>query len=280
MSPTAQTRWPWCMCPPPSGQARLFESGAYQVRYDWSWPEVVTGGGGRPGFWRRRCPDVFGERRGVGPLIICPDTNVLVWIVENLDVVDESFGVPAGPWIADSWNSPLEGLRDLVGLWFWRDVRFYVSELHLADDPGRILPERLRARRIAVDSLGTDFVQRGAFEIMLDPGVEPQDSPCPVHGDVADVLPQKEPRWPRPPRDRALARDAHSSGCHVLLSEDRDMLRCHSSLFASGMAVLRPVELLKALDTAGELEPLGGDRPYPDTATLARFYSLRSPQHA
>jgi hypothetical protein len=166
---------------------------------------------------------------------------------------------------------------------FWCDARFAPSHRRRRDRrrAWRMTPlGRLRARRIAVDSLGNDFVQRGASETMLDAGVDPQDPPCPVHGFAAEVLPVGETRWPRPSRDRALARDAYASGCHVLLSEDRDMLRCGSSLFARGMAVLRPVELLEALDTAGELEPLGGDRPYPDTATLARFYSLRSPQDA
>lgn len=277
----------WCTCPTDPGQLSLFATEGLQVELDWEWPTVETSFAGRPGFWFRRMLAVFGDRRGVGPLIICPDTNILIHLYENLDSVDVGVGLIAGPLIEDKWPTTVDAIRDLLGVWWWRDLRFWVDPaLHMRDARKPIRPDRRRAREIAVDELSQDFFERGGFDCILPEGIRAADPVCQVHLDTAPAPPETptppdEPRWPTGELDRQLARGALSAGCHVFLTEDTDVLKCHPTLLARGMAVLRPADLLSALDAAGELEPVESpDGLLPDLSALSRFYSLRSPEEA
>jgi hypothetical protein len=76
-------------------------------------------------------------------------------------------------------------------------------------------------------------------------------------------------------------RAALEAGCHVFLTQDRGILRSHGTLEPRGLSILRPGELLEALDGTGELEPVTSPYgPVPDLAALSRFYSPRSPEDA
>ncbi len=138
---------PRCACPIGADQLPLFEVEALDSSPVRQWPAIETSACGRIGFWYRRSPSLFLGRRGVGPLILCPDTSVLIWMLENLDAVEDGgFGVPAGPLIADTWDQPLEAIRDLLQLWFWRDVRFFVGNAHLEDSRRPLSEARRRSR--------------------------------------------------------------------------------------------------------------------------------------
>ncbi|MDQ4144701.1 MAG: hypothetical protein M3198_13350 [Actinomycetota bacterium] len=251
-----------------------------EVSWQWTWPAVDTGGG-RPGFWYRRTPAVFGHRRNVGPLIACPDTNVLIWLYENLSAAEASLAFLIGPVAASSWPTPVDALRDLIQLWFWRDIRFWVDDdLHMRDGRKPLPYEARRAREVAVHELARDFSERGCHGVLLPEGVMPLDPVCRMHPEVEPApAPKPDPaRWPKGTFDRALAQAALNAGCHVLLTEDKDMLRSHPSLLGNGMGVMRPRQLLEALDASGELEPVDTGAVWPDLSALGRLYSLKGPE--
>lgn len=283
LSPAVLDRWPWCTCPPDPAQLALFEVPEVELPFGWDWPLVETSYCGRFGFWSRRTPQVFGQGRRVGPLVVCPDTNILISLYENLDAAEQGIGLLAGPTVASEWPTTVDALRDLISLWWWRDVRFWVDPvLHLGDARTGIRPDRLRAREIAVDALSQDFFERGSSESHLHDDVLAADPICVLHPDAsADPSPalRPSPRWPPESLDRALVEGALDAGCHVFLTEDRGILRSHATLAAHGMAILRPAELLSALELTGELEPVGSAYgPVPDLSALSRFYSLQAPE--
>ena len=279
-APRTGDDWAWCTCPADPNQLTLLEQPASAVPLR-SWPLVETGWSACLGFWYQRTAAVFGGRCGVGPLVICPDTNVLIMIYENLDVVEDAIGLVAPLPPVDGWPGAVEALRDLLALWWWRDVRFWVDPgVHLADARRPVRADRMRAREIAVRQFSRDFFERGSFDVVLrDEGPVPV-SGCPLHPDRGIGPPRSPatPRWPRDELDRRLTKAAFGAGCHVLVTEDRDMLKSHDSLVTAGMSVMRPAELMVALESTGELEPVRSvHEPVPDLSALARFYSLRAP---
>jgi hypothetical protein len=214
-------------------------------------------------------------------LVICPDTNALITIYENLDVVEDAIGLVTPLPPPDGWSETVDALRDLLALWWWRDVRFWVDPgLHLADARKPVRADRMRAREIAVRQFSRDFFERGSFDVVLRDGSAAPASGCPVHPDREIAPPRVATtlRWPKDELDRRLTKAALDAGCHVLLTEDRDILKSHDSLATAGMAVMRPAELMGALEGTGELEPVRSPHePVPDLSALARFYSLRAP---
>lgn len=277
-----------------SGQLRLFDPGCPTARMirdgadipcnDWPPPET---GMSRPGFQYDRSPAVFGARRGLGPLIVAPDANILIDMHENLETVEELVGLNWGPLVADEWPTVPEAIRDLLGVWWWRDIRLWVDPDVLLRDARRgVMPaNRAAARRRTVRAWEKDFWARGGFDIDLELRDElPEGLRCPSHpvhiGWFAAPVPG-EPRWPKGPLDRRLVRSAFDAGCHVFLTEDKDVLRCHPTMLPRGMAVMRPQDLLTELDATDELEPIGSPSdPSPDMQALATFYKLMSPADA
>jgi hypothetical protein len=80
-----------------------------------------------------------------------------------------------------------------------------------------------------------------------------------------------------PGYDGELVADALRLGSHVFLTEDRGILAESRLLFSWGISVLRPGELLDALEDAGELECELGGPGYelaPDLLSLSRFYAI------
>src|SRR5207253_9911892 len=153
-----------CSLAPPAGQLRFFEEGseggAVGAVYDGAviveddevrWPHVETSACGRAGFWRERTTEVFGSRIGVGPLVVMPDTNILIEIRKQLSEVE------GGLIIHPQWGAhgdPVGALREVVQLWWFRDVRFAASPRHLVDSRRKPLTgDRLRAREDAVREL-------------------------------------------------------------------------------------------------------------------------------
>jgi hypothetical protein len=280
-----------CAVAPMRNQLRLFESnadgGVYAGSHDTAvvrsdegpgWPPTETSSCGRLGFWRERTLNVFGSRAGVGPLLIMPDTSILIAIRDQLDQVEEAAGLIGNPlWSAR--DEPVDALRDLVQLWWWRDVRFVVSPIHLVDSRKPLSEVRQRAREAAVRELDRDYFERGGAEVVVGNDVHLDDEPCALHAIPPATLSSGSLeagkwRWPRGVRDRQLTQAAYDEGCHVFLTTDDDILRSHVSLFPRGLAILSPTRLLEELDESGELDVnTGGDFLFPDLSTLSRLYA-------
>jgi len=278
-----------CALAPRRGQLRFFDDGPFvdESRFlhdgavildegdELGWPSIETSHCGRVGFWLERTPAVFGTRVGVGPLLVMPDTNILIGIREQLDEVEGALIIHP-LWSAR--ETLVDALRDLVQLWWWRDLRFVVGPQHLEDSRKPLSPERMQAREDAVRELEQDFRERGGHQAVVHEEAL-TDEPCPVHCVPCAGLDQRLEaathwRWPRDDLDRALVEAAYDAGCHVFLTADKGVLKSHASLFSRGLAVLSPGQLLAALDDSGELDGTrGGNFLLPDLSTLSRLYA-------
>lgn len=238
------------------------------MRYD----AVPQGGMSHAQFGYDATPSVFFQRTGWGPLIACLDTNLLIDLARNHDEVGGSFGFDARGFCPDLWDDPIRALHDVFLLWFWRDVRFFLPPEQM--DDGRLTADRARSRQSILDAFSQDFVERGAFSRAshlagqdIERGLDlviPMEWP----DSLAAVLPAK--------MDGVLVRAALDAGVHVFLTADgRDILRRARDLARFSLAVMRPDQLLRALDASGELAriPLG-QIPSPDLQSLAHFYAV------
>ena len=275
---------------PPQNQLTLFDlasttgavgevmdgSSVLVMRSHSEWPRVKTSTCGRPGFWRPRTPALFGTRAGVGPLLAFPDTNILISLHQELEETG-AFTLRA---LWSDRERPVDALRDLVQLWWWRDVRFRVSSLHLIDAPKEMPPERKIARRAAVRELRKDFCDKGGNEpFILGQNLVIEDRPCVLHSvPVRSAAAERDiciaaDRLPCG-LDRDLVLKALYAGCHVFVTCDKKILRCHSTFFDLGLAILSPAQLLERLEVSGELDECGNPvtAPSPDISPLARFY--------
>jgi hypothetical protein len=264
---------PLAVCPPVPAR---FDSGTSD------WRGVLS----HPQFEYSRCRAVFGNRAGWGPLLIMPDTNVLIDLVDAYDSVKSHFGI-AGALPTRDRESPVEALRDLFALWFHRDIRWALSEHYVHDSRKKKLPVAVRAARHRVlDALRADMRDRGGLDRNLvwwehdDPMHAQLEAWCQdddhARATVEPFAIQAENLLPGV--DGKLVGDALRVGAHVFLTEDRGILRKSHLLYAWGLSVLRPGELLDTLDDAGELGESGIGGPGfelpPDLLSLSRFYAI------
>jgi hypothetical protein len=278
------------------GQLPLFDSGPVAARpllaasrfesdpepESSDWRGVLS----HPQFEYGWCRAVFGNRGGWGPLLIMPDTNVLIDLVDAYDSVESHFGIGRALPRGDR-DSPVDALRELFALWFHRDIRWVLSDLYLSDSRKKKLPAAVVASRQRVlDALSADMQDRGGLDRKIV-WCEPEDDRrALLEGWCSDddharavVEPfaiQAEAMLPG--SDGLLVGAALRSGVHVFLTEDRGVLRKAGLLYAWGLSVLRPGQLLDALDDAGELGTGGIGGPgfelAPDLLSLSRFYAI------
>ena len=128
------------------------------------------------------------------------------------------------PLLGGNWNDPVEAVADLLHLWQFRDIRFFVSEHYLRD--GKLTFKRRKVREQVVRELSLDFVMRGGFDTVI----------CDVEGEDTRLLCYGSPQHrraarrytPTPTRlhakDRPLLADALEGGCHVFLTSDKGVL--------------------------------------------------------
>ncbi len=242
-----------------------------------AWPPVETSSSGRIGFWWERSPAVFGTRWGAGPLVIALDTAILIPLRQGLEVIENGALALGAQW--SDRSDVLLVLRDLVQLWWWRDVRLWTSAIHLYDARKPLDSERRLAREAAVDQLGQDFFERGGFEAVHRDDQVPINAPCPLHAALRAhrlqmMFRNTIGREPRGDCDRELLVAALEEGCHVFLTEDKGILRCHDNFVEKGIAILRPIDLMEILDAESELDETATpiEAPFPDVAAIARFY--------
>ncbi len=120
--------------------------------------------------------------------------------------------------------APSSSVADLLHLWQFRDIRFFVSEHYLRD--GKLTFKRRKVREQVVRELSLDFVMRGGFDTVI----------CDVEGEDTRLLCYGSPQHrraarrytPTPTRlhakDRPLLADALEGGCHVFLTSDKGVL--------------------------------------------------------
>jgi hypothetical protein len=215
-----------------------------------------------------------------------PDTNVLIDLVDAYASVESHFGIPRALPPGDR-DSPVDALRELFALWFHRDIRWVLSELYLRDSRKKQLPAAVVAgRRRVLDALSADTQDRGGLD-RNGTWCEPEDERrallerwCSEDDHARAVVEpfaiQAETMLPG--TDGQLVGAALRSGVHVFLTEDRGVLRKSGLLYGWGLSVLRPGQLLDALDDAGELGPDGVGGPgfelAPDLLSLSRFCAI------
>jgi hypothetical protein len=137
------------------------------------------------------------------------------------------------------------------------------------------------ARCAAVRELRQDFCDRGGYELIItDQDAIMEDRPCALHSISVGATPDGraarviDPPLPRRGRDKQLVYEALNARCHVFVTADKKILRCHSSFVSRGLAILSPAQLLEELDQAGELDDCENpwSSPTPDISALGRFY--------
>jgi hypothetical protein len=273
-------------------QISLFDDSAFAVP-----PGPLPGSDATRKEWRgplshlqfeyRRSRSVFGSRGGWGPLLITPDTNILIDLVDAFDSVESHFGL-AGPVPPGDREDPVDALRELFALWFCRDVRWVISDLYLVDSRKPLSTTRQADRERVLDALRLDLYDRGGLERA---GVDRDlaEENCERLRDwIAEDAQAREAAKPLAVRaehmlpgcDGRLVADALRLGSHVFLTEDCGILAHARSLFGWGLSILRPSELLRSLEDTGELDDAfsgAGMDLVPDLLPLSRFYAIAPP---
>ncbi len=202
-----------------------------------------------PHFVYDDAPGIFGSRRGLGPLDIAWDTNILVdyliygpmmWEGEPTNVPDEN-------------EAELEGLQLLIQLWQVREIRFRLFERSI-EDARHILVERRRtdrARAVAEFASALTLSSYGSDDediedaLMSRPGAHPTWLPATVRAEALSKVPAGA--------DRDLVGLALSSGMHVFLTRDKGVLRARDALRQHGLLLATPLELIEKLAACGAL---------------------------
>lgn len=225
---------------------------------------------------------VFGNRDGWGPLLLAPDTNLLIHLVEALDSIESHFGI-AGPIPASDRTDPVDALRELFAHWFHRDIRWLIFESYLTDSRKPLAADRTADRVRVLDALTMDLADRGGTDRASSVWDLDDDQRERLECWIAEDHSAREVATSfaaqaellLPGYDGRLVGQALTTGCHVFLTEDRGILRHARTLFGWGVSVLRPAELLGLLAEAGELNRDATEHHLvPDLLPLARFYAI------
>jgi len=184
-------------------------------------------------------PDIFGTRSGTGPLEIVWDTNILIdYLSYGRQLWDDGEAHVAEPKLAEE----LAGLQTLIELWLRRDVRFRILPRTLTDARRLLSAERREEREGALQEL--------ASALALDGWPEPVAQSL-SQDPVAPVL-QRIPAG----GDRDLVAAALALGAHVYLTRDRKVLTRRDDVFAYGLLLASPIDLLVELGACGALDVL------------------------
>jgi hypothetical protein len=217
-------------------------------------------------------PSVFFGRTGWGPLIVCLDTNLLIHLAQNHDEIGGSFGFDGQGFCPQLWDDPVRALHDLFLLWFWRDVRFFLPPEQMKD--GRLTADRARSRKSILDAFAQDFWERGGFSRSSHVDGEAVEGGLDLV--IPDVWPPSFDNTLPAGMDGVLVRAAVDAGAHVFLTTDgRDILRRARDMARFSFAIMRPDQLLSALNSSGALAVAPPDEALiPDLQSLAHFYAV------
>ena len=236
---------------------------------------------GHDGFTYASSPQLFHSLEGTGPLIVLPDTSVLIDLVQGggdaLDelgtVLTDPDGIVFGPVLDGAWGDRRAAIDDVIRLWFWRDIRFYISPIYQRDSNKPLDDRRMQERQRVVDAMAQDFWSRGGFDQHSadDDALSARAMRGRTPGGTMSLLEHR--RWPSGERDALLLREAIEVGCHVFLTEDKGILGCAETGRAYGLAVLRPAQMLELLDQAGELSTTQAPL-LPDLMCMSRYLEM------
>ncbi|WP_157574985.1 hypothetical protein [Jiangella muralis] len=213
--------------------------------------------------------DLFGTRRGRGPLYIAWDTNLLI------DYFDFGARLWRGEGLPESLEEgnylALEGLELLLALWVVRDIRFVLLPQVISDARKRLSDQRRRDRinafqefvgalRLVSSTTDGDNLEAPSRAGLLE-------LPNRIIDDTLQAVPAG--------LDRQLVRAAVRSGVHVMITKDRGMLRGAQALRRLGLAITDPQELLEWLFASGSYHCLLDPRflywPMPDQQRIAHL---------
>jgi hypothetical protein len=196
------------------------------------------------------------------------DTNIFVDFVERARDI----------WINDvqvdsEYGEELEALQLIIAAWVIRDIRLFLPDALRLDSRSRLSAEQRRERARAIDEFDMALQLVGEFD---DDGEEER----PIDARVMNPLLAYVPAG----GDRSIAREAATTGMHVVLTRDKGFLKAKASMRMLGILLVSPQELLEALATAGALHCLLRAEcaywPLPDqhrTSHLARLARTGGP---
>lgn len=221
-------------------------------------PPIVPEG---PHFVYDEAPHLFSQRTGRGPLRVMLDTNIF------LDFIDRARDIWLNDVEVDSeYGEELEALQLIMAAWVIRDIRLHLPDALRWDSKSRLSAERRAERRRAIREFDMALQLVGEFDD------EPQKEL--VDARIIDPLLAQVPTG----GDRSIARDAATSGMHVVLTRDKGFLKAKAGLRMLGILVASPQDLLEALTAAGALHCMLRQEcaywPLPDqhrTSHLARL---------
>jgi hypothetical protein len=201
---------------------------------------AAVGTGDALGFDYARIPLLFLERRGIGPLLVGWDTNILIdWAQYGKQLMLGEDAHLGG--VGSAYEEELIALGAFMQFWLTRDIRIRVFAIQKSDSRTPLTRIRTELRLKQLDDI-TAALEHVSWEVEDDP-------------DTAGSVAAQE-NWIEDSMDRKVVDAAVRGGCHLLMSRDRKLLSYGPAAKAHGIVLAPPSEVLDQLVIAGEL-PLG-----------------------
>jgi hypothetical protein len=197
-----------------------------------------------PHFMYEEAPHLFLGRRGMGPLEVVWDTNVL------LDYLEHGGALWEGVLQLDDedYAAELEALGLIINLWMRRDIRFRVLLRSIHDAKRTLSTQRQHLRARAIDELAAALTL-DAWPELGAPRETEQAAHIALPRSAAERLLERLPSG----ADRDLVIEALGLGAHVFLTRDRGLLTRASDLQRLGLLIASPLDLLEQLAECGAL---------------------------
>jgi len=243
---------------------RLLNRASRQLREAIEPPEMAFAPVG-PGFDYGGCPDLFGGRRGYGPLHVVWDTNLLIDYFQHGRALWEGESLVGE---LGEYGEELEALQLLFAVWVIRDIRFRILPRVLVDAKRKLSRERRTERANALENFAA-ALRLVAFEADDTAAASSPARSLKGNAGFLRVLGQV------PAEDRPLVADAVELDAHVFLTRDRGVLACRQALRPFGLLIESPGDLLEQLSACGALHclmvPGAAYWPLPDQARVTHL---------
>lgn len=215
-----------------------------------------------PQFRYEAGPDLFLGRKGLGPLHIAWDTNLLIDYFDHGRALWKGESLTFHP--PTEQDEQVEALEIIIGLWVLRDIRFHILPL-VIEDAKKVLSHERRLRRCAA---WKEFC--AAMSLV---SVEGEWSGQTLI--LPDSLLERALMSVPEGYDRMLVRDSVKRRLHVFLTRDKEILSSKGALKPFGLLVTSPQDLLEDLSASGSLHCLLAPQylywPLPDQQRVAHL---------
>jgi hypothetical protein len=242
---------------------RLLNRVSRQLREAFDPPELTFAPVG-PDFDYASCPELFGGRRGRGPLTVVWDTNLLIDYFQHGRALwkDEPLPDELG-----DYGDELEALQLIVAVWVIRELRFHILPRVLVDAKRKLSQKRRGERINALENFAAALRLVGSEHEPAS--ARSRARSLKSNGGLRRVLAQV------PSTDRPLVADAVELDAHVFLTRDRGVLACKQGLRPFGLLIATPADLLEQLAAYGALHclliPNAAYWPLPDQARVTHM---------